>query len=578
MSRLVAEGPVDIERLLGLMGTATVVTELPRQPVRTVRFGVQVIVDLGEGMEPFLRDAMRVLERAAAISGRHGCDVLYFADCPLHRSGPGAAWTWGSYHPPATGTRVLVLSDFGLHLDAAGRLPPRYEEDWRHTAGLIRHNGCSPVALVPAPLDRWPRWLTDLICGALLGPDHHGRRRTVEAAMNTRHGRLPGQEPEPFRVEDLPQPARRLAVVLSTATRIEPELMRTARLELRPTLDVGAEATLWFGDWASRSGADHMALHHDLLIPLRGLLSAELAADPGKGAVRRTGAVISRAHRGLSPALALEEQVTWAAVLADAGLATDGGDDPDTAIDRMLERVLRAALEEPDRREGLRRWFAGAWQRFPERVRLAPGAQTLFDVLVQGGGPDASASGHPSPLRFEGSTDIVLTLRHDGAYITAGDPVWPVEGILVPDTHPRVLDVSSDPVNWSRAQKLRVPRHGTAAVDVSHVPVYVRNARGVIYQLGAPDSSATVRYGLPGAVPMQDDLDAEVAADNPADALVGSGRPPRIHEEATEHDSAGPASPEQPEQPEQFDQYEPTRSGVFLSPPYGQIATPSTEG
>ncbi|WP_328512863.1 tetratricopeptide repeat protein [Streptomyces mirabilis] len=392
--------------------------------------------------------------------------------------------------------------------------------------------------------------------------------------MNTRHGRLPGQEPEPFRVEDLPQPARRLAVVLSTATRIEPELMRTARLELRPTLDVGAEATLWFGDWASRSGADHMALHHDLLIPLRGLLSAELAADPGKGAVRRTGAVISRAHRGLSPALALEEQVTWAAVLADAGLATDGGDDPDTAIDRMLERVLRAALEEPDRREGLRRWFAGAWQRFPERVRLAPGAQTLFDVLVQGGGPDASASGHPSPLRFEGSTDIVLTLRHDGAYITAGDPVWPVEGILVPDTHPRVLDVSSDPVNWSRAQKLRVPRHGTAAVDVSHVPVYVRNARGVIYQLGAPDSSATVRYGLPGAVPMQDDLDAEVAADNPADALVGSGRPPRIHEEATEHDSAGPASPEQPEQPEQFDQYEPTRSGVFLSPPYGQIATP----
>ncbi|MER5662808.1 hypothetical protein [Streptomyces mirabilis] len=163
VSRLVAEGPVDIERLLGLMGTATVVTELPRQPVRTVRFGVQVLVDLGEGMEPFLRDAMRVLERAAAISGRHGCDVLYFADCPLHRSGPGAAWTWGSYHPPATGTRVLVLSDFGLHLDAAGRLPPRYEEDWRHTAGLIRHNGCSPVALVPAPLDRWPRWLTDLM-------------------------------------------------------------------------------------------------------------------------------------------------------------------------------------------------------------------------------------------------------------------------------------------------------------------------------------------------------------------------------------------------------------------------------
>ncbi|MER5662807.1 tetratricopeptide repeat protein [Streptomyces mirabilis] len=336
---------------------------------------------------------------------------------------------------------------------------------------------------------------------------------------------------------------------------------------------MGAEATLWFGDWASRSGADHMALHHDLLTPLRGLLSAELAADPGKGAVRRTGAVISRAHRGLSPALALEEQVTWAAVLADAGLATDGGDDPDTAIDRMLERVLRAALEEPDRREGLRRWFAGAWQRFPERVRLAPGGQALFDVLVQGGGPDASASGHPSPLRFEGSTDIVLTLRHDGAYITAGDPEWPVEGILVPDTHPRVLDVSSDPVNWSRAQKLRVPRHGTAAVGVSHVPVYVRTARGVVYQLGAPGSSATVRYGMPGAVPIQDDLAVEDAADIPADAPAptDSGWPPGAHEEGTEHDPAGSASAEQPER---SDQYRLAQTAVLLDPPYGQTTTP----
>lgn len=163
VSRLVAEGPVDVDRLLDLICTATPVPELPRRPVRTLRFGVQILVDLGEGMEPFLRDAMHVVDRVRAISGRHGTDVRYFADCPLDRCGPGAAWTWEPYRSPAAGTRALVLSDFGRRLEATGRLPAHYAGNWRRTADLVRHNGCSPVALVPVPTERWPRWLTGVM-------------------------------------------------------------------------------------------------------------------------------------------------------------------------------------------------------------------------------------------------------------------------------------------------------------------------------------------------------------------------------------------------------------------------------
>jgi hypothetical protein len=163
LSRVVNEGPVDIERLLDLVASGYPLTELPRQPVRTLRFGVQVLVDLGEGMRPFLRDQMEVVERINAIAGRHGREVRYFTGSPLHRSGPGAGWTWKPYRPPANGTRVLVLSDFGQHSEPGELSLSRYRQDWQTTVGLIRRNGCLPVALMPVPQDGWPRWLTALM-------------------------------------------------------------------------------------------------------------------------------------------------------------------------------------------------------------------------------------------------------------------------------------------------------------------------------------------------------------------------------------------------------------------------------
>lgn len=163
VSRAVPEGQVDIVRLLDMLGTATPIIELPYRQVRTLRYGVQMLVDLGEGMEPFLRDSARLIERVTAISGRHATDVRWFAGCPLDRSGPGAGWTWGPYRPPAAGTRVLVVSDFGGQLAVRGNLPARYAEDWQRTAALVRYNDCSPVALVPAPPERWPGWLTSVM-------------------------------------------------------------------------------------------------------------------------------------------------------------------------------------------------------------------------------------------------------------------------------------------------------------------------------------------------------------------------------------------------------------------------------
>ncbi|MGD9482706.1 hypothetical protein WDH52_05500 [Streptomyces sp. TRM70308] len=160
-ARVVPEGPVDVDRLLEELARGTAPAALPRQPVRTLRFGVQVLIDLGPGMQPFHRDQDEIRRRIAAVAGRHACQVRYFADCPLRRSGPGPGWTWQPYRPPATGTRVLVLSDFGVH--TATQSAPSRVEDWREFAAGLHRHGCPLTALAPVPAGRLPGWLTALM-------------------------------------------------------------------------------------------------------------------------------------------------------------------------------------------------------------------------------------------------------------------------------------------------------------------------------------------------------------------------------------------------------------------------------
>lgn len=344
--------------------------------------------------------------------------------------------------------------------------------------------------------------------------------------MNTPPARMPGIERAPLTVDDLPEPVRRLAVVLSVATRVEPELLRAARVELRPTLDVGAESGLWFGDWATRTGSEYVTLRPELLAPLRAELAEEMAASHPGDPVRRTGGLLARAHGSLSPVLAVEEGVTWAAVVADARIDPPDPDSRPGRIDGLLQRVLRTALEEPDRRDGLGRWFAGAWKRMPERVTRTAAARELAALLLYG---EDSTSG-PLRLPHQSPTDVVLAVRHDGAELTFGDPTWPADGILVPDTDVRTLDISARRGDWSAGTVVEVPREGVVRIPVTHVPVFLRTARGHVYAVGAPGLGGTTRVGSPGtAAVWEAPAEPPPAAPQPATGkTAGSaqGRPP----------------------------------------------------
>ena len=72
------------------------------------------------------------------------------------------------------------------------------------------------------------------------------------------------------------RPGRALAVLLSIAARIEPELMRAVRLRVAPGLDVAAEVDLWFGDLVTHGGFGYVVLNPQLLDELRAELAEKL--------------------------------------------------------------------------------------------------------------------------------------------------------------------------------------------------------------------------------------------------------------------------------------------------------------
>ncbi|MET9567144.1 tetratricopeptide repeat protein [Streptomyces tauricus] len=281
-------------------------------------------------------------------------------------------------------------------------------------------------------------------------------------------------------------------MALATAVRIEPALMRTVRLTVRPSLDVGAESALWYGPWAAHRGAQYMAFRRPTRMYVRQLLVAELRASVDGDPIRLAGDTIAKVHTDTSSVLALEEAVTWAALLTEAGVEPTAIQE----VNRWFESALHAAVKQPHRRDGLRRWFTQAWERLPQGARETSSALDLHEILAGPTSISYAGSGVFS-TGPRGVSDIVLPVRHDGSKITFGDPLWPADGILVPDTQPRILHVNHSLHDWQEATEVRVPRRGKAAAPATHVPMYVRTAAGHVYRIGAPGGSEVIDRPLP---------------------------------------------------------------------------------
>lgn len=157
LSRVTPEGDLDVERAADHLARGLPLSEIPRRPLPTLRYGVQILADISPSMEPFARDVDDVIDQVRDLVGVAGTRVLRFAGCPSRGAGSGPRGTWRPYRPPQHGTRVLLLSSLGTVGPAFD--PHRgTEREWREILLRIRQHGCDTVALVPLPERFWPTW------------------------------------------------------------------------------------------------------------------------------------------------------------------------------------------------------------------------------------------------------------------------------------------------------------------------------------------------------------------------------------------------------------------------------------
>ena len=267
-----------------------------------------------------------------------------------------------------------------------------------------------------------------------------------------------------------------LATRLSIAVRIEPELLRAMRLAALPSLDVSAEADLWFSRWVRTRGADGIVLLPAVRAYLQGRLAELLAIQPERDR-ELPWQVLARIHRSTSPALLLEERVAW--------LVARHGPDAAAAVDEELRRALRALVVEG--RTGVADWFGRAWERLPPAARATPAEWQLWQV---------SADRLPRTR---------MGVRRDGSNLLLGNVSGAgAAAIMVPDTDPRLLELSPA----GRAPTTVAIRAGeSSSIPVGPGAVRIRTARGDIYEIASeatgppPDTIYLIRHAERSADP-----------------------------------------------------------------------------
>lgn len=150
------EAGIDLDHLIAEVAAQRPLRAIPRLRHSTLRLGVQLLIDLGDGLLPFAADQQAILTDILRIVGCDRVQVLRFAEDPARGLGPRGPRTWRRpYTPPPAGTPVVLLTDLGI---AGQRLPGlgATVEDWLRFARTVRNAGCPLVALVPYAVRRCP--------------------------------------------------------------------------------------------------------------------------------------------------------------------------------------------------------------------------------------------------------------------------------------------------------------------------------------------------------------------------------------------------------------------------------------
>jgi hypothetical protein len=162
LSRKLNDGPPDIARIIEQMMKQTVVRELPHLPVLSMARSVQVLIDVGDNMLPFVQDQRDLLKAIRRLAGKDNIEELKFVGTPLRRAGVSDIDSWKPYRIPAPSTKILLLTDLGIAKPPLAS-PPAPALEWYNFARELLVRGIQATAFVPYPANRWPKSLKEVL-------------------------------------------------------------------------------------------------------------------------------------------------------------------------------------------------------------------------------------------------------------------------------------------------------------------------------------------------------------------------------------------------------------------------------
>ncbi len=357
-ARLSPSEELDLDSVFNQIVCAEPITSVPHLSFLSHLQGVQLLVDTGEAMEPFRGDVRKLIYDIYGTVGRDRIELLQFQGCPLWGVTTHPLSEYQTYYPPAAGKPVLILSDLGI----GGHQVSTTRADiatWCEFASLLSRATTSATVILPHSEDRWPSEIPSNI--QLVTWDRTttvtkmGYQRGIPEINEVIISNTTAIRPEFFHTStDVVE----LAMLASIAARIEPQLLRTIRLELAPHLNVSTETDLWFSDLVQEHAPTGIVLVHDVAL----LLQRRLVQIPSM--LDATYKVIKRLHARAAPVLQAEEAIAYHTLKGDMKKVQD------------LLRSLVATLITPGR-DGVAEWAGRALRRLPSEVRHMEEAQML---------------------------------------------------------------------------------------------------------------------------------------------------------------------------------------------------------
>jgi hypothetical protein len=154
-------GQVDLDGIIERLVQLKFIDRLPRRPLPTLKYGVQLLLDRSESMLPYFDDLRSLETKLKQIAGRSRCWSRTFQGSPL------SLQRFGKDSQPfrlIDRVPILIATDFGIGAPLLSRDRARPGE-WKRFARLARKRRCPVVALIPHKPRLWPdQAQADFLC------------------------------------------------------------------------------------------------------------------------------------------------------------------------------------------------------------------------------------------------------------------------------------------------------------------------------------------------------------------------------------------------------------------------------